>query len=230
MLSSLPSHHSRISLKTIALVAVVLMALMLSSCSSVKPRSSGRQGFFDRLGKSSPSLHEKHEKREKKSYPSMVHEDEEKDSPPVDPKITKITSRWGLPLKNAQLTSRFGPRGQDFHEGVDFRATVGTPVYSIAAGTVTYAGSKIRGYGRMVVIQHENGLASIYSHHSRILVKQGQKIKQGQRIALSGKSGRVTGPHLHFELRLFGAPRNPLIYIPTFASIKSDPALLAQGH
>lgn len=118
------------------------------------------------------------------------------------------------PLAHIDVSSHFGKRGRNFHEGVDLRAQVGTPVRAAQAGKVIYAASKIRGYGKMIVIRHPGNLATIYAHNSSLLVKRGQFVKQGQEIALSGNSGRSSGPHLHFEVRRDVAAVNPLQLLP----------------
>lgn len=131
---------------------------------------------------------------------------------------------WKPPLDQMQVTSPFGKRRQEFHEGIDLRAENGTPVYAVDSGVVAYAGNKIRGYGRMVVLVHDRyGLTTVYAHHSKILVKNGQKVNRGQLIARSGSSGQVTGPHLHFEVRKGSSPIDPLPLLkktrPRFAQV-----------
>jgi murein DD-endopeptidase MepM/ murein hydrolase activator NlpD len=121
--------------------------------------------------------------------------------------------KW--PLATVQVTSHYGRRGGRFHEGVDLRAKVGTAVRAAQTGRVIYASSSIRGYGQMVVIRHSTQLATIYAHNSRLLVKRGDVVKQGQEIAMSGNSGRSTGPHLHFEIRRNLAAVDPLRVLPT---------------
>ena len=112
-----------------------------------------------------------------------------------------MAKNWTFPLKKVRVTSHFGKRGGRLHEGIDLAASVGTPVYSVASGKVVYSGAKVKGYGRMIVVEHRGGLYSVYAHHRKNLVRDGQTVDKGQKIALSGKSGRVTGPHLHFEIR-----------------------------
>jgi murein DD-endopeptidase MepM/ murein hydrolase activator NlpD len=124
---------------------------------------------------------------------------------------------WQWPLKHIEVTSPYGRRGREFHEGVDLRAKVGTPVYAAGNGVVLYAASRIRGYGRMVVIRHDSGLSTVYAHNSRLLVKQGQKVRQGQLVAYSGNTGHTRGPHLHFEVRNGLSPLNPLDMMPQLA-------------
>lgn len=97
---------------------------------------------------------------------------------------------------------------QAFHEGVDFMAGAGTPVMAAASGIVVYSAYHPQ-YGNMVEIDHGNGLTSRYAHASALLVKAGEAVLKGQRVALVGSTGRSTGPHLHFEVRQNGAPLNP---------------------
>jgi murein DD-endopeptidase MepM/ murein hydrolase activator NlpD len=97
---------------------------------------------------------------------------------------------------------------QAFHEGVDFMSAVGTPVMAAASGVVVYSAYHPQ-YGNMVEIDHGNGLVSRYAHASALLVKVGEAVLKGQRIALVGSTGRSTGAHLHFEVRQNGAPQNP---------------------
>jgi murein DD-endopeptidase MepM/ murein hydrolase activator NlpD len=96
-----------------------------------------------------------------------------------------------------------------FHYGVDISAPSGTPIRAAADGVVVFAGWR-RAYGNTVIIDHGNGVATLYAHCSRILVSEGEVVKQGQVIALVGSTGLSTGPHLHFEVRHYGEPINPL--------------------
>ncbi|MBU6374498.1 MAG: M23 family metallopeptidase [Bdellovibrionales bacterium] len=114
------------------------------------------------------------------------------------------------PLRNVHVTSHFGVRGGDMHEGVDLRAPSGTPVYAAHDGVVLYSGSGITGYGNLVVIKSSVGMATVYGHNSRLLVRKGQTVTRGQRVALSGSTGRSSGPHLHFEVRAGLQPVDPL--------------------
>jgi murein DD-endopeptidase MepM/ murein hydrolase activator NlpD len=118
------------------------------------------------------------------------------------------------PLKRVEVTSYFGKRGKSHHEGLDLRAALGTKVYAVQDGLVLYTGTKIRGYGKMVVLRHSNRIASIYAHNSSFFVHRGQKVKRGDLIALSGATGRVRGPHLHFEIRQGVVAIDPLKYLP----------------
>jgi len=124
------------------------------------------------------------------------------------------------------LSSRFGKRRdpftgkQAFHRGIDFSVPVGTPVRVTADGTVVTV-EKQRGFGRVVKVDHGNGIQSVYGHLQEASVKRGQKVSRGDVIALSGNSGRSTGPHLHYELRVAGRAVNPLSYIlDTYAELQ----------
>ena len=115
-------------------------------------------------------------------------------------------------------TSLFGKRvhpilGEKlFHDGVDIRAKIGTWVGAAADGKVVFAGWS-GGWGHCVKIRHDNGFESLYAHLSRINVKHGETVKAGKLIAKTGKSGRATGPHLHFGIYKNGKPEDPLKYI-----------------
>jgi len=99
-----------------------------------------------------------------------------------------------------------------FHEGIDFPAEAGTPILAAASGKVVYAEVHPE-YGRMVEIDHGNGLVSRYAHASQLAVKEGDLVVAGQRVATVGSTGRSTGPHLHFEVRLNGVPQNPARFL-----------------
>lgn len=124
-----------------------------------------------------------------------------------------VPSGWfGWPMEG-KISSRFGIRGRRNHGGIDITAPMGTPVVATHDGEVTFAGRQGR-YGLLVVIQHEDGLTSMYSHLQKIKTKVGKKVKQGQRVGLMGRSGNATGPHLHFEIRRDGVPIDPLSILP----------------
>lgn len=117
-----------------------------------------------------------------------------------------------------ELSSGFGARLDPFlrtwalHSGVDFRGATGEPVFATAYGRVVHAGA-MGGYGLLVEIDHGNGLTTRYAHLSRILVKEGDMIRTGQRIGRVGSTGRSTGPHLHYETRVNGEAVDPMRYL-----------------
>jgi murein DD-endopeptidase MepM/ murein hydrolase activator NlpD len=116
------------------------------------------------------------------------------------------------------FTSRFGYRVSPFtgratlHAGLDIAAAPGSPVYATADGIVTFAGYD-EGYGKMVTIDHGYGVSTRFGHNAQIYVQVGQKISRWDVIASVGNTGRSTGPHLHYEVRVNGIPRDPALYI-----------------
>lgn len=122
------------------------------------------------------------------------------------------------PAPGKDISSTFGPRSDPFlgtsamHAGLDFRAPSGTPIRSGGAGTVVAAGWN-GGYGKMVEIDHGNGLHTRYAHMSSVAVNKGDKIKAGEVVGQVGSTGRSTGPHLHYEIRRDGAAINPYKFI-----------------
>lgn len=116
-----------------------------------------------------------------------------------------------MPIKGNYVTSHYGYRPQfgRTHKGVDLRSAIGDTVYSAFSGRVRLTRFERGGYGFYVIVRHENGLETVYGHLSRFLVKPDQYVKAGQPIALSGNTGRSTGPHLHFETRFMGYAINP---------------------
>ncbi len=128
-------------------------------------------------------------------------------------RIAAERAPFAMPVKsNYRLTSGFGTRWGRLHAGTDFAGPVGTPIYSTADGVVTHAGWS-SGYGRLIKIQHEFGIETRYGHLNAIRVNVGQRVSRGDRIGDMGNSGRSTGPHLHYEVRVGGKAVNPMIYI-----------------
>ena len=145
------------------------------------------------------------------------------------------------PVANLQFTSFYGVRSDPFrgtaamHAGVDIPGPIGTPIYATADGIVGRTGW-VGGYGNLVELEHGQGLETRYGHLSKILVAQGQRVKRGDVIALMGSTGRSTGSHLHYEVRMDGRAVNPIPYLDTaqYASnmkqrVNAMTAPLAQG-
>ena len=134
------------------------------------------------------------------------------------------------PVDKLQFTSNFGIRSDPFrgtaamHAGVDIPGPTGTPIYATADGTIDHA-ERMGGYGNMVEIDHGKGIATRYGHLSRILVANGTRVHRGQLIALMGSTGRSTGSHLHYEVRIDGHAVNPAPFLTT-----ADYLLAAQSH
>ncbi len=128
-----------------------------------------------------------------------------------DPEQTASVSgefRWPA---RGRVIAGFGANGGN--EGINIAVPEGTPVKATEAGTVTYAGSEVKGYGNLVLIRHENGFVSAYAHNGSFNVKRGEQVKRGQVIATSGQTGNVTSPQLHFELRKGAVPVDPMKHL-----------------
>ena len=129
-------------------------------------------------------------------------------TPSIWPVVGKLESGFG------GRRNPFGGRGYEFHTGQDIDAQTGDPVVAGAKGTVSFAGVQ-NGYGNLVVIDHGGGLTTRYGHLSHIDVAQGQGVERGQFIGKVGSTGRSTGPHLHYEIRINDEPVDPLQYLLT---------------
>jgi len=123
--------------------------------------------------------------------------------PPVDGSWSASSFGWRIDPFNGMLA---------MHEGVDFVVDVGTPVFAAAGGVVRFAGPHPQ-YGNMIEIDHGNDFTTRYAHNSRLLVKEGEVVQRGAKIAESGSTGRATGPHVHFEVRYRGIAQNPARFL-----------------
>lgn len=142
------------------------------------------------------------------------------------PAYVKVSSRTGINTSSQKvdlgmslinpvqgtISSYYGWRSGRMHTGIDIAGNNLKPIYASAGGTVVSAGYS-GGYGNLVIISHGNGVQTYYAHCSSILVSPGQKVSQGQNIALVGSTGNSTGPHLHFEIRVNGVTQNPINYV-----------------
>jgi murein DD-endopeptidase MepM/ murein hydrolase activator NlpD len=149
--------------------------------------------------------------------------------------LDDLTSAWGernvvfaafptyWPVSEGQISSPFGMRihpisGQfKMHTGVDINTSEGIPISAASAGLVTFADTK-GGYGLAVLIDHGYGISTLYGHCSRLLVKEGDYVERGRKVAEVGSTGLSTGPHLHFEIRVRGIPIDPMNYLIAFSS------------
>ncbi|PJI91549.1 murein DD-endopeptidase MepM/ murein hydrolase activator NlpD [Yoonia maricola] len=128
-------------------------------------------------------------------------------------RIAAEKAPFSIPVKSSfRYTSGFGPRWGRLHAGTDFAAPIGTPIYATADGVVSHAGWS-SGYGRLIKISHDFGIETRYAHLNSMDVRVGQRVSRGERIGAMGNSGRSTGPHLHYEVRVNGNPVNPMTYI-----------------
>ena len=133
---------------------------------------------------------------------------------PVDGRL--IMSSYG------QRTDPFSGEGA-FHKGVDISAASGTGVRTTADGIVVHAEWASGGYGRLVVIDHGGGMQTYYAHLSKIYVRAGQEVRRGEIVGAVGSSGKVTAPHLHYEVRIGGAPVNPYLYLAKAGVFRATP-------
>ncbi|MEI6573152.1 MAG: M23 family metallopeptidase [Alphaproteobacteria bacterium] len=138
-------------------------------------------------------------------------------SAPSDPanssdatKVSTVGFRW--PAKG-RIIQAFGDKGGVKSTGINISVPEGTPIKAAEAGTVAYAGSEVKGFGNLVMVRHSDGWVSVYANASEIKVKRGDLIKRGQVIALSGQSGDVAAPQLHFELRKGSVPVDPVDHL-----------------
>ncbi len=135
------------------------------------------------------------------------------DVPPAN-ELPQGTGVFIWPLTSGTLTSKFGPRGRSFHDGIDIGAPPGTVVRAARDGDVIYSDT-LRGYGNVVIVQHAGGYATVYAHNDQNLVDAGTKVKQGDPVGRVGRTGRTSGPNLHFEIRKDNVARNPIYFLPT---------------
>lgn len=119
---------------------------------------------------------------------------------------------WPVP-NHFKVSSHFGPRGRRHHDGIDIPAKTGTPIVASDHGVVVYSDNGIRGYGNLIVVSHGTDVFTVYAHNRKNLVDKGDRVKRGQVIAQVGNTGRSTGPHLHFEIRVKNKKRNPAQYL-----------------
>ena len=115
-----------------------------------------------------------------------------------------------MPTSSTKITSPFGPRWRRMHNGLDLKVNIGDTIVAAFDGKVRIVKYERRGYGKYVVIRHDNGLETVYGHLSKQLVEENQLVKAGEVIGLGGNTGRSTGSHLHFETRFLGIAINPI--------------------
>ena len=210
----------------VALAAITLFALSLSA-QNKRTASSYSQMHSDLLAKQD-RVKDQIRVQEAQKYAADLYEECEpepdiytegwdsdlvncyKDANVPNTKVLDVR-HYVMPVKGNYVTSQYGYRPQfgRSHKGVDLRSAIGDTVYSAFSGRVRLTRFERGGYGFYVIVRHENGLETVYGHLSRFLVKPDQYVKAGQPIALSGNTGRSTGPHLHFETRFMGYAINP---------------------
>lgn len=136
----------------------------------------------------------------------------EKDEDDYSKPIKTFRGKFIWPVDN-RVISPFGIRNGRRHDGIDIGARDGTTIKASAAGRVVFSG-KMRGYGNLILIRHDDNFFTAYAHNQKNKAKEGQGVKQGHVIATVGRTGRATGSHLHFEIRHGQKARNPLFFLP----------------
>lgn len=134
-------------------------------------------------------------------------------TPPQEKKTVPFGFDW--PVDSARMSRGFLPKKRRPHLGLDLAAPKGTPILAAQSGIVIYRGKDFRGFGRLVMIEHPDGWATLYGHLESFLVEEGQKVKMGDMIGTMGRTGRATGVHLHFEIRRGRVAVDPLNYLPS---------------
>jgi lipoprotein NlpD len=135
----------------------------------------------------------------------------------------KDAPRLIWPVNRGSVASEFGQRGPAFHDGIDIRAPVGTPVHAAADGNVIYS-DVLRGYGNVIIVRHSGGFATVYAHNQSNKASEGARVHTGDVIATVGDSGRTTGPNLHFEVRQDNTARDPILFLPPSEQVAAPAA------
>ena len=199
---------------------VMIAAAAMVSLNSFSQDLIARQAPIDRKLKSVDSLAlQKQIRAEQSEYPALslypnwnnqyVHA-YGKDAIIPDSYTIDLTG-FHMPTPSTRITSPFGPRWRRMHNGLDIKVNIGDTIVAAFDGKVRIVKYERRGYGKYVVIRHDNGLETVYGHLSKQIVEINQLVKAGEPIALGGNTGRSTGSHLHFETRFLGIPINPAL-------------------
>ena len=133
--------------------------------------------------------------------------------PPAPPELPTGRAPFVWPVAAGVLSSSFGPRGAGHHDGIDISAPEGSAVRAARGGRVLYS-DRLRGYGNLIIVEHAEGYASVYAHNRENRAAAGAVVRQGEVIASVGRSGKTSGPNLHFEIRKDNVARNPIFYLP----------------
>lgn len=156
-----------------------------------------------------------HTKQPSKAAPSPPRTLAKQDRPPpLDPsRLRTAKGKFVWPIRGA-ITSAFGIRSSARHQGIDISSPEGKPFVAAAPGKVIYSDNKLAGYGNLIIIKHKGDYATVYAHAREMLVRKGELVEQGQTIGRVGHTGRSSGPHLHFEVRLKNVAYDPKKFLP----------------
>ncbi len=142
-----------------------------------------------------------------RAYRETLARDQEAHLPSVWPVLGEVTDSYGV------RRNPFGGGSAEFHDGLDIATAWGTPVVAAGDGVVSFAGTK-SGYGNVVILDHGRGLSTVYGHLSRVEAEVGREVRRGEPLGRVGSTGRSTGPHLHYEVRMNDTPVSPSSYLP----------------
>jgi murein DD-endopeptidase MepM/ murein hydrolase activator NlpD len=188
-------------------LVIVLLLAVFSGCKSMPDSESADPGkpiLFDPIPPVSLQTESLRDVRFRRFAPVEEH---------VPSEWTKEPSIWPVEHPDRQVISRFGPRGQRDHKGMDIKAPTGTPIMAAADGEVTYAGTR-SGYGLVVEINHGDGVGTVYGHMDEISVAVGDFLQQGDLIGTVGATGNASTPHLHYEVLIDGEIYDPWLFLP----------------
>ncbi len=144
---------------------------------------------------------------------AMITPERARGDQPAPPDLPGGSAPFVWPVPAGVLTSDFGPRGASHHDGIDIGTPEGTPVKAARAGRVLFS-DRLRGYGNLIIIEHEKGYATVYAHNRENRTEAGAWVRQGEVIAAVGRTGKTSGPNLHFEIRHDNVAQNPFYYLP----------------
>lgn len=184
-----------VAMATVATLGVAGIALGAAGTSSGGHASTTSAGQYASL----PNQTAPTQPAPTRVAPSRASRGSDRPAPPTTTTKPK-TPAWVAPMKRFHINSCYGMRWGRIHQGIDFAVSPGAPIFAAHAGVVVIAGYNSGGYGNMVLIKHGPHLFTLYGHASKVLVHAGQKVSAGQKIALEGATGHVTGPHMHFEV------------------------------
>jgi len=189
------------------IIALFIIIGLFPACSTFQSSSYKPTGKIN-SGGSTKEISKKYLESDKKNYGEARAYPPRFDSVPL----------FDWPVEDARLSRGFMPNGtrkrKKPHLGIDLAAPKGTAILAAQSGTVIYAGKEFKGYGKLIMIENGNGWATLYAHLDKILVSEGQKVRQGEVIAAMGNTGRSTGNHLHFEIRREQGPIDPMPFLP----------------
>jgi len=143
-----------------------------------------------------------------------------RDDRPTARELPRGPSPFVWPVEGGVLSSPFGLRGETHHDGIDISSPEGTPVRAARGGRVLYS-DQLRGYGNLLIVGHDDNYATVYAHIQENRIQAGTEVRQGEVIGKVGRTGKTSGPNLHFEIRKDNVARNPLFYLPAVPAVRA---------